>query len=315
LDSPLSVGITIGDPGSIGPEIVLKALALPGRSASFLLFGSERVLRHHAEKLHLAVPPYVSIINVDNVRQPYFGARPETAGKASIDYLEAAFQSFTGGKIQALVTGPIQKEAWHRGGFHYAGQTEYCAAKTGTSDFFMLMVSSRFRIALLSTHLSLREALQNVNRDTIIGKIQIVDREFRRLGFSQPKIGCAALNPHAGEAGAFGTEEQTAIVPALETLRAAGIMVEGPIAPEVIFRIAAVESRWDVIFAMYHDQAMIPLKLLDFHSSANVTLGLPLIRTSPDHGTAFDIAGKGVADAGSMRAAIDIAIDWTQRRK
>ena len=305
----------MGDPGSIGPEILLKALALPELSANFLLFGSERVLRHHAEKLGLAIPPHVSIIDVDNVPLPYFGARPESGGKASIDYLEAAFQSFKQGKIQALVTGPIQKEAWHRAGYHYAGQTEYCAAKTGVSDFFMLMVSSRFRIALLSTHLSLRDALQNVKRDTIIGKIQILDREFRRLGFSDPKIGCAALNPHAGEAGAFGTEEQMAIIPALEILRAAGIHVEGPIAPEVIFRVAAAESRWDVVFAMYHDQAMIPLKLLDFHSSANVTLGLPLIRTSPDHGTAFDIAGMGVAEAGSMRTAIDLAIDWTRRRK
>jgi 4-hydroxythreonine-4-phosphate dehydrogenase len=165
-----------------------------------------------------------------------------------------------------------------------------------------------------STHLSLQDALLQITREQIIDRIQLLDREFRGLGFETPRIACAALNPHAGEAGAFGREELVQIIPALEELRSRGISVDGPIAPEIIFRIAISQKKWDVILAMYHDQAMIPLKLLDFERSANVTLGLPFIRTSPDHGTAFDIAGKGVANPGSMIYAIRVAADWTRLR-
>jgi 4-phospho-D-threonate 3-dehydrogenase / 4-phospho-D-erythronate 3-dehydrogenase len=315
LEHPLRIAITLGDPGGIGPEVALKALRHSDASAAFFVFGSKSVLQTTAAKLGL--PPLsdsIQLIEIDNVLQPYFGESPEIGGKASIEYLEHAFEFYRAGKIDAIVTGPIHKEAWHRAGYLYAGQTEYCAEKTDATQFCMLMASERFRIALLSTHLSLHDALQKVQRGTIIEKVRLLDREFRALGFSNPKIGCAALNPHAGEAGAFGFEEQNIIQPALEELRAEGITVEGPIAPEVIFRRAASEKIWDVILAMYHDQAMIPLKLIDFDRSANVTLGLPLIRTSPDHGTAFDIAGKGIANPGSMRYAIDLAIDWTGRK-
>lgn len=142
----------------------------------------------------------------------------------------------------------------------------------------------------------------------------MLDREFRNLGFAQPRIAVAALNPHAGEAGAFGSEEANEIEPALAELRNDGIQVDGPIAPEVIFRVASEQKKWDVILALYHDQAMIPLKLVDFQRSANVTIGLPLIRTSPDHGTAFDIAGQGKAHAGSMTYAIELAISWTSKK-
>ena len=231
-----------------------------------------------------------------------------------MEYLERAFQLFEAGEIDGLVTGPIHKESWHRSGYRYPGQTEFCAERMGSPEYCMLMAGTRFRIAILSTHLSLRDALHVVRRKSILKTIRLIHREFLRLGFHQPRIGCAALNPHAGESGAFGNEEQKEIVPALEELRKGGIFVEGPLAPEVIFRVAAGEKRWDVLLAMYHDQAMIPLKLLEFHRSANVTLGLPLIRTSPDHGTAFDIAGKGIAHPGSMVYAMRLCIEWTRRR-
>jgi len=308
------IGITLGDPGGIGPEVLLKAL-VRDTSGEIRVFGSGRVLDYHARLLNLAIPTdRFRQIDIDNVATPYIGAKPEESGKATIEYLEEAFRALRKDEIDCLVTGPIQKEAWHRAGYHYAGQTEFCAAQAGVKDYCMLMAGAHFRIALLSTHLSLTDALQRIRRDTVSERIRLIDREFRKLGFPHPRIACAALNPHAGESGAFGSEEQKEIEPAVRELRESGILVDGPIAPEVVFRVAASQDKWDVILALFHDQAMIPLKLLDFETSANVTLGLPFIRTSPDHGTAFDIAGKGIANPGSMIYAIDLATDWTRKR-
>lgn len=309
------LGVTLGDPGSIGPEILLKALRrkLP---AKCVIFGSLRVLRYHSRALKVPFSTQgLKVVDIDNVPEPSFGPNPEVNGRASVEYLAAAFRAFDRGEIEGIVTGPIHKESWHTAGFQYPGQTEYCAEKTGVREYCMLMAGRSFRIALLSTHYSLHDALGFVNRGEIERKVRLLHREFRALGFLQPRIGCAALNPHAGEAGAFGNEESAEIIPALQSLRSDGISIDGPIAPEIIFRKAIASGSWDVILAMYHDQAMIPLKLLDFERSANVTLGLPLIRTSPDHGTAFDIAGKGKANAGSMLYAIRLAADWTIRRK
>lgn len=309
------IGITLGDPGGIGPEIILKALRKRLPWGQFVVFGSVRLLKHHSKVFGLPFPAGKTlVVDIDNIEKPYFGPYPQIAGKASVEYLEKAFEFYFDKKIDALVTGPIHKESWHLSGFFYPGQTEFCAQKTGTSQFCMLMTCERFRIALLSTHLSLQGAIRQVRRKAILEKVRLLHQEFRRLGFRRPKIACAALNPHAGEGGAFGNEEKLEIEPALETLRKEGIDVEGPLAPEVIFRLAAAKKRWDVILAMYHDQAMIPLKLLDFDRSANVTLGLPLIRTSPDHGTAFDIAGLGKANPGSMQYAIKMAVEWTKKR-
>ena len=312
--SPL-IGITLGDPGGIGPEVLLKALVEEPHPEQFLVFASARVLSHHATSMNLPYEPQrFKVIDIDNIDRPYFGPKAEGSGEASIEYLESAFSFYREGKIDGLVTGPIHKKSWHTCGYDYPGQTEFCAEQTGVLDFCMLMVSERFRIATLSTHLSIQDAIAQVTKEEIVRKSRLLHREFQRFGFQRPKIACAALNPHAGEAGAFGDEERTEIEPALQQLRKEGIEVEGPLAPEMVFRVAAVSHRWDVILAMYHDQAMIPLKLLDFHRSANVTLGLPLLRTSPDHGTAFDIAGNGTANPGSMIYAMKLAVDWTERR-
>jgi 4-hydroxythreonine-4-phosphate dehydrogenase len=307
------IGITLGDPGGIGPEILLKALQKT--SGRYTIFGSLRVLLHHAKHLKLPFDPSdLDIVDIDNVPRPYFGPAPEISGQASIDYLNEAFKHFRRGSIDAIVTGPIHKESWHKSGYDYPGQTEYCAHETGTTDYCMLMAGKKFRIALLSTHVSLKDALREVRHKKIVKKIKLIYREFVQLGVTNPRIACAAVNPHAGEKGAFGQEEMNEIEPALKEVRRGGIPVEGPIAPEVVFRMAVTKSSWDVILAMYHDQAMIPLKLLEFENSANVTLGLPLIRTSPDHGTAFDIAGRGIAHPGSMIFAMRLAADWTKRR-
>jgi 4-phospho-D-threonate 3-dehydrogenase / 4-phospho-D-erythronate 3-dehydrogenase len=307
------IGITMGDPGGIGPEVLLKTLQKV--SGRFILFGSLRVLLHHARRLKLPFDrSALEIVDIDNIAKPYFGANPELAGKASIEYLDQSFEYFHRDKIDALVTGPIHKESWHVVGFSYPGQTEYCAEKTGVTDYCMLMAGKKFRIAILSTHVSLKKALTDVTAKKIEKIVRLIDREFKKLGIVTPRIACAAVNPHAGEKGAFGDEELEEIDPALSKLRRDGIRVDGPIAPEVIFRLAAKTRQWDVILAMYHDQAMIPLKLLEFEKSANVTLGLPLIRTSPDHGTAFDIAGRGIANPGSMSFAMRLADEWTRKR-
>ena len=309
--SPI-IGVTLGDPGSIGPEVLLKALSAESHPERYLIFGSKRTLRDHAEKLAIGLPfDRIAIEDIDNVSAPYFGPRPKESARASMAYLERAFEFLQQGRINGLVTGPIQKESWHLCGYNYPGQTEYCASKANVSDFCMVMAAETLRIAVLSTHMSLQDALRFVRRDNIAQKLRLIHRELKRLGFHQPKIACAALNPHSGEAGAFGTEESIEIAPAIATLQQEGIIVDGPIAPEAIFRQAAATGKWDIILAMYHDQAMIPIKLLHFDKCANVTLGLPFVRTSPDHGTAFDIAGKGSADPGSMIYAMELAWDWT----
>jgi 4-hydroxythreonine-4-phosphate dehydrogenase len=311
--SPI-IGVTLGDPGSIGPEILLKALNADPNPQRYLIFGSLRVLQHHAEMLNIPFSStQIRIEDVDNISEPYFGPRPKQSGPATIDYLERAFEFLQQNRIQGLLTGPIHKESWHISGYNYPGQTEYCASKANVSEFAMVMVGETFRVAVLSTHLSLRDALPLVHKENIERKLGLLYRELKRLGFDPPKIACAALNPHAGEAGAFGSEESKEIAPAIAELRNSGILVDGPIAPEVIFRQAAATKKWDIILSMYHDQAMIPIKLLDFERCANVTLGLPFIRTSPDHGTAFDIAGKGSANPGSMIYAMQLAWDWTLR--
>jgi 4-phospho-D-threonate 3-dehydrogenase / 4-phospho-D-erythronate 3-dehydrogenase len=308
------IGITLGDPGGIGPEVLLKSLQKT--SGRYIIFGSSRVLFHHSQRLNIPFDlSRVELVDIDNIPVPYFGASPEISGPASMDYLESAFEAFERGVVNAIVTGPIHKESWHVSGFAYPGQTEYCAEKTGQTRFCMLMAGKKFRIALLSTHLSLQDALYQVQQEKIADQIRLIHQEFVKLGYDHPRIACAALNPHAGEKGAFGLDEMRQIEPALEEVRKEGILAEGPVAPEVVFRVAATKQPWDVILAMYHDQAMIPLKLLEFENSANVTLGLPLIRTSPDHGTAFDIAGQGIANPGSMIFAMRLALEWTKRRE
>lgn len=277
-----------------------------------------RVLQTHSSKLRIPFESTgLSVVDIDNVRRPFFGPKPLVSGKASIEYLDAAFDSLHHGRIDAVVTGPIHKESWHATagvGRKYSGQTEYCASRAGSKDFCMLMAGKTFRIAILSTHTSLRQALSKVKKERIVRLGRLLNREFRSLGIQRPRMICAALNPHAGESGAFGSEELSEIQPAVQTLRKEGINVDGPFAPEVVYRRFAREKKWDVLISMYHDQAMIPLKLLDFERSANVTLGLPFLRTSPDHGTAFDIAGKGCAHSGSMEYAIQLVTQWTKKR-
>jgi 4-hydroxythreonine-4-phosphate dehydrogenase len=278
------LAITIGDPAGIGPEIVEKALArvnVPAR-----VFGT--------------VPP--------NVR---YGEIAAEYGRIALDAIDAAVDAIERGECSALVTAPIHKQAIALAGSTFPGHTELLAARAGLErygyDYAMYFDSPRLRTVLLTVHVPLREALDAIDAETIAALARLTSREYERLHGAAPRIAVAGVNPHAGEGGRFGREEE-AIARGVEL---AGGNVTGPHPPDTVF-LAAVNGKYDVVMAMYHDQGLIPVKTLAFHESVNVTLGLPWLRVSVDHGTAFDIAGKGIADAGPMEYAIRWA--WEHAR-
>ncbi len=315
------IGITIGDAAGIGPEVTLKALS--GNSfqdlfrpviicdAEFLRgealrFGLDMEFRDFG---HAALSSAIEVIDLKNLPN---GADPgkETAatGKASGEYIEKAVELWRSGTIDAIATAPIGKKALAAGGYEFPGHTEFLASLTDVQDFAMSFFAEKLRVVLLSTHVPLTEAIKLVTRSNLVELIKFSDRQFRRLLTRPVSIAVAGLNPHASEGGMFGAEEADEIIPAVEECRKQGIDVSGPFSPDTIF-LRGFKGEFDVVIACYHDQATIAVKCLSFGSSVNVTLGLPLIRTSVDHGTAADIAGKGLADESSMRAAIKLAAE------
>ena len=276
------LAITLGDPAGIGPEVVAKALRqidVPHR-----LFGETR----------------------EPVR---YGEISAASGRIALDAIESAIQSIERGECSALVTAPIHKQAIALAGSPHPGHTEILAARAGLTryahDFAMYFDSPRLRTVLLSVHVSLREAIDAIDADAIAALARLTTRELTRLHGKAPRIAVAGLNPHAGEGGQFGFEEER-IAHGVELARRDGLDVSGPHPPDTVF-LAAVNGKYDVVMAMYHDQGLIPIKTLDFERSVNVTIGLPYLRVSVDHGTAFDIAGRGIADAAPMRYAIEWA--------
>lgn len=287
----LRVGITLGDSAGIGPEIVQAALAsgrLP-ETAEYSIIGRS-----------VACSP----------GQP----TTETA-HAALDALEESAALALRGEIQAVVTGPIHKARMHAIGFQFPGQTEFFANLAGVKNFAMLLTGGQLTVALVTTHLPLREVPAVLNQDEIV-RIGLLLKDFlHRRRIANPRIAVAGLNPHAGESGAVGREEIEIIAPAIAALNSQSPSTDhrspifaGPFSPDTIFHDAA-EGNWDGVLCMYHDQGLIPLKLHAFHEGVNVTLGLPFVRTSPDHGTAFAIAGKGIARSDSMIAAINLAVE------
>ncbi len=283
------IGITLGDQAGIGPEIVAAALRSPevATQAEFRLIG---------EKIE-AMPG-----------QP----TPDSA-RAARAALEEAVAAARAGEIDAVVTGPIHKARLYQAGFEFAGQTEFFAERCGVENYAMLLTGGRITVALVTTHLPLREVAGRLRESEIV-RVGLLLRDFlRQRGHARPRLAVAGLNPHAGEEGALGREEIEIVQPAVAKLQAAAGHPEsafcaGPFSPDTLFHHAA-EGAWDGVVCLYHDQGLIPLKLHAFHSGVNVTLGLPFPRTSPDHGTAFEIAGKGVARPDSMIAAIRLAIE------
>ncbi len=233
-------------------------------------------------------------------------------GAAAVRYVHDATLMCLSGEADAMVTAPLNKEAVTLTGIQFSGHTEYIAELCNAPDSRMLLAGQRLSVVHVSTHISLREAC-NLNSERIIRTIELGDEAMKLLGKPRPRIAVCGLNPHAGEHGLFGSEDEQFIVPAVEACRARGIICEGPVAPDTIFFRAANGSH-DLVVAMYHDQGHIPMKLLDFEATVNVSLGIPILRTSVDHGTAFDIAGRNIAGAANMKAAIRMAVTMARHR-
>lgn len=325
------IGITMGDPAGIGPEVVLKAVAEEDvqRACVPIIVGDAQLLAHTARTLDLQCgydivrhderlperptngPIIYHLDNIGGHIEP--GIESGAAGKAAAGYIEAAVRLCAAGSIDAIATAPINKRALFLGGYSFPGHTEFLAHLTGTEEYAMGFVASNLRIVLLSTHVPLVEAIRLVRRERLLKTINLAHRELKRWGIERPRLAVAALNPHGAEGGLFGVEEAAEIVPAVEACRGVGDMnVSGPYSADTVF-LRASRGEFDAVVACYHDQAMIPVKCLSFGEAVNITLGLPFIRTSVDHGTAFDIAGRGLAEHSSMVAAIVLAAELSAR--
>jgi len=316
------IAITMGDAAGIGAEIVLKALADENlkQICSPVIIGDISFLRKTAkesdlesdfveadEKFQTAVNQ-TAVFNLNNLTEEIIlGEDSAVAGKASAEYIETAVRLWREGKIDAIATAPISKKAIQMGGYDFPGHTEFLAHLTGTKEFAMSFFAENLRVVLLSTHISLRDAIDLVKKEKLVKLIKFSHQEISKLLKRDAKIAVAGLNPHASEGGMFGAEEKDEIMPAITECREKfGIDVSGAFSPDTIF-LRGFKGEFDGVVSCYHDQATIAVKCLSFGASVNVTLGLPLVRTSVDHGTAFDIAGKNVADASSMKAAIKLA--------
>jgi 4-hydroxythreonine-4-phosphate dehydrogenase len=324
MDRPI-IGITMGDPAGIGPEVCVKSLADPevARIARCVVIGDSKVLSYAVKisklpgitinpiknmeeaKFKRNVIDVLDLSNVD-VHKLKIGILSPMCGRASIEYLEAAIKLAKEGKIDAITTGPINKEAIQKAGYKFQGHTEILARRTKTKEYGMMFVSDALWVLLVTTHIPLKDVSRSLNKKKVLSKIKMAHEILSRIRGRGPRIGVAGLNPHAGESGIFGKEEIKIIKPAILEAKKLGIDVKGPISPDAIFNLANA-GVFDIVVAMYHDQGLIPLKLLSFNKSVNVTVGLPIVRTSVDHGTGFDIAGKGWANPGSMIQAIKVA--------
>lgn len=326
------VGISMGDPSGIGPEIILSMLArrkrLPG--CRFVIIGSAEVLNETAGLVGVDNPcipvcrmadlgasqsgPF--LLDLRNVRTGDYtpGLLSPQAGSASVDYVIKGIDLALNGQIDALVTAPIHKEAIHLAGYHYPGHTEILAERTGTLNYAMMLVGGPIRVVLVTTHLPLRDVPGAITTEGIVNKIRLANGAMGALGFEKPRLAVAGLNPHGGEGGIFGDEEELYIAPAVRQARQEGIEVSGPLPADTVF-YHAYHGRFHGVVCMYHDQGLIPLKMIAFDRGVNVTLGLPIIRTSVDHGTAFDIAGKGMADPASLMEAVKTAIRLVRHRE
>lgn len=307
--SKVRIGVTIGDPGGIGAEVACKAI----RSA----------LRKYPEVSFTAIGPYdcwkrarlprlVSVLDTETA-EVTVGRDTAKNGKVAYAALQASVAAWQRDEIDAVVTAPVSKTALHLAGHKLPGQTEFFAAATRTKRFAMMLAGPSLRVVLTSTHLSLADAIAGLNTRAITETALVAHHDLSLTLGRAPRLALAALNPHAGEGGRFGDEEQRILAPAVRAAVKRGAQLSGPFPADTLF-YRTVRGDYDAVIVLFHDQGLIPLKLLHFDVGVNVTLGLPLVRTSPDHGTAYDIAGKGVANSRSMSAAIDTAITMARAR-
>jgi 4-hydroxythreonine-4-phosphate dehydrogenase len=328
MTSPLA--LTMGDPAGIGGELTLRAWRALREGPRFVALDDPDRLRGVARALRLDVPIveiadagaaasiFPDALPVLPVRlpAPSTPGRPDVANApAVIASIEQATRLAQAGAAGAVVTNPISKAILYGAGFRFPGHTEFLAALTGVPGREVMMLASPLlRVVPVTVHVSLRRALDLLTTDAIVATARTTHAALLRdFGIARPRLAIAGLNPHAGEGGALGQEEATTIEPAIAALRAEGLDVSGPWPPDTMFTEAA-RTRYDAAICMYHDQALIPLKTLDMRQGVNVTLGLPIVRTSPDHGTAFDIAGQGIADPASLIAALRLAAELASRR-
>jgi len=322
------IAVTMGDPTGIGPEIVAKALCDPeiSRRCRPIVYGNAvRMIqgaRCAGAKIDFATVPSVRDIHQSHNAVPVIDpdesgdaaelewARPTAAsGLAMFAYLNAAIDDAKAGRVDAIATGPINKSALHMAGIAYAGHTEILAQRTQTSDYAMMMAGDRLKVVLATIHVPLARVPEILATSTIFKAIELTgDGLETRFGISNARIAVAGLNPHAGEKGLFGDEEEKIIRPAIDLAISRGIEASGPHPPDTVF-FSASQGAYDAVVAMYHDQGLGPFKMIHFNDGVNTTLGLPIVRTSVDHGTAYDIAGTGRASAESMKAAIAMAAE------
>jgi 4-hydroxythreonine-4-phosphate dehydrogenase len=326
------IGITMGDPAGIGPEIILKTLsreviyrqAIPVVLGDGAILGRAKGYVGAAVRIRRIESPVkatgrfgeVEVLDLRNVDPETCmpGILSAEAGRAAVEYVWRAIDLAQAGELDAVVTAPLNKEAMHLAGFPFAGHTEILAERTGSRNYALMLVAGRFRVLHVSTHVPLRDACDRVKKEHVLQVIRLAHDVRGVWGLHRPRIAVAGLNPHAGEQGLFGREEREEIAPAVAVARAEGINAIGPIPPDTLFYRAS-RGEFDFVVAMYHDQGHIPVKLSGFDRGVNVTVGLPIIRTSVDHGTAFDIAGKGTASPRSLLEALRLAIRMARHRK
>lgn len=315
------LGITMGDPAGVGPEIIVKALEDKEirKKHTCIVYGAVDILQYYIDMLHLdchlnavgvadeARPGMINVLDPAGLKRESYplGKVSPCCGDAAFRYIEKAVQDALAGKIEGIVTAPLNKEALHLGGHLYDGHTEILAALTDTKKYAMFFYGP-LKVIHVSTHCSLRDACDRVKKERVLDCIEMADATLKQLGVNAPVIAVAGLNPHAGEHGIFGWEETREIIPAVQEAKHRGILAEGPIPADTVY-MKALNGKYDAVVAMYHDQGHIPAKLELMDECVNCTVGLPVIRTSVDHGTAFDIAGQGIANAENMKKAIQVA--------
>jgi len=337
------IGVTMGDAAGIGPEIVVKTLssARCHRWCKPIAIGDSRILESIKERLGIDARissvskvdeakfrvGTINVLDLHNLKPSDFrpGKLSREAGRASMEYIEKAVELAKVGLIDAVVTAPVSKEAINKAGYHFPGHTEIIAGMTGTKSYAMMLVTGSLRVVHVTTHIPLRDVADHITRSRVQETIELAWQAMKMLGYDHPRIGVAGLNPHSSDGGLFGDEEGREIEPAVMEARKRGIDVEGPIPADTLFPKAA-SGFFDAVVAMYHDQGHIPVKLMGSKwdsrrktcieiEGVNITLGLPIIRTSVDHGTAFDIAGRGVASPNSLSQAVEFASRMARSRQ
>jgi len=324
------VAVTMGDPAGIGPEITAKALSGPElfELCRPLVIGDRRAIERAAAWVNSTArirgiadvgqagfaPGTIDVLDLANVPEDLpVGRLDARAGQAAYDYVKTAVELAMTGAVHAIATAPINKEALKLAGCKHPGHTEILGELSGSKQFAMMLSTKALKVIHVTTHVALRKACDLITKERVLTTILLARDALVQMGISRPRIAVAGLNPHAGESGMFGDEEINHIAPAVEAARALGIDASGPVPPDTVFYRTIRGGEFDMVVVMYHDQGHIPIKVLGFESGVNVTVGLPFIRTSVDHGTAFDKAGKGTADSASMVEAVRLAAQMATR--